>query len=126
VLINLQPHAKPMRVDVCVDGETRPIGSARDTEEKQVDMRSSLRTLESLVAAGMFRQLAEGVWSFEMHYTDLGDWRAFVEKPTCGGVEVQQEQLEAALQREDGRVITAEEDLARVFERLDPTRSGDA
>ena len=123
-MVNLQPFAEPMRVEARLGDETRSIGSAWDTDEKQAAMLSALGAVDSLAEAGLFRKLAEAVWSFEMHHTDLAAWRGFVEKPTRGGVEVDQELLDEALRREDGRVVTFEEDLARLFERLDVSDPG--
>jgi len=78
MLINLQPYARPMQVEVHLGGEILPIGHARGTSSKQAAMRDALAAVESAVAAGRFRRVAE-----------------------------------------DGRVVTHEDHLARVFERFE-------
>ena len=52
----------------------------------------------------------------------------FVEKPTCGGIDADRKQLDGALSRTDGSVVTIEENYALVYERSasDSTDDGSA
>ena len=117
-----------MDVEVCVGGERRAVGSAHDCVEKREDMRAALRTLEEFAASGMMSPTGRAVWHFEMQFRSVADWREFVEKPTCGGIDADRKQLDGALSRTDGSVVTIEENYALVYERSasDSTDDGSA
>jgi hypothetical protein len=117
-----------MDVEVCVGGERCTAGSARDCVEKQKDMRSALRTLEEFAAAGMLSLAGRAVWHFEVQFPSVADWKEFVEKPTCGGIDADRKQLDVALSRTDGRVVIIEENFALVYARSasDSTDHGSA
>ena len=89
-------------------------------------MRAALSTTSELAASGLFSLRHEAVWRFEMQYSSPPDWMEFVNKPTCGGVDVDQKLLDAALSQPGGRIILTEENFALVYERLgiapDPRR----
>jgi len=117
LLINLQPYAEPISIEVHVGGERRQAGIARDIAEKLVAMKASLRTLAELVESGLFSLLDEVKWQFEMQYHSLEDWQEFLDRPTCGGAEVDRKLLDAAFARQDGYIISTEDDLALMYER---------
>ena len=56
-----------------------------------------------------------------MEFRSEPDWREFVERPTCGGIEADPRQLDEALARPDGCVVVTEDNLAAVYERPDAT-----
>ena len=118
MLINLQPYAKPMQVEVRVGDARRAVGTAQDSAEKRVNMRESLLRVDEAVAAGLFSLRDEAKWRFQMEYSTEEDWKEFAEKPTCGGIEADPRQLDEAFVRSDGWVILTEDDLASVYERL--------
>ena len=72
----------------------------------------------SIAASGMLSLVDRAVWQFEMQFPSAADWKDFVEKPTCGGIESDQEQLDAALSQTDGSIVIVEENFALVYERL--------
>jgi len=105
-----------MDLEVRLGGERRPAGIAEDDLAKRESMRQALRTVAELTRAGLFSLRNEAVWRFELQFQSPADWTEFVDKPSCGGVEADQELLDAALSRPDGCVILTEEDLALVYE----------
>ena len=117
LLINLQPYAEPMQVEVRIGGERRTVGTARDCDDKQADMRASLCRLAEVVEAGLFALRAESHWRFEMEFPTAEDWREFAEKPSCGGIDADARQLAAVLAQPDGAVIVSDDELAAVYER---------
>jgi hypothetical protein len=119
LLINLQPYARPMRIEARFGNERRKVGTAQDSAEKLRAMRESLRRIAEMVAAGLFSLRDEAQWIFQMEYEFAKDWKEFTEKPNCGGIEADLQQLAAAFERADGCVVLTEEDLAAVYERLD-------
>ena len=119
MLVNLQPHGKPMDVEVRLGDRCHLAGVARDCPTKLEDMKASLATLARSVASGLFSLRNKAVWQFEMHYSSSPDWMEFVNKPTCGGIEADRDLLDAALSQPGGRIATIEETFAVVYERLD-------
>jgi hypothetical protein len=119
LLINLQPYAKPMQVEVRFGDDRREVGTAQDNADKRRNMRESLRRIDEMVAAGLFSLRDKANWRFRMEYSSEEDWKEFTEKPTCGGIEADPQQLDEAFAHPDGWVITTEDDLASVYERLD-------
>ena len=107
-----------MDLEVRLGSERCPAGIAQDSPAKREDMREALRTVAELVTAGLFSLRNKAVWRFELQFQSPTDWTEFVDKPTCGGVEAEQELLDTALSRPDGRIILTEENLAFVYERL--------
>ena len=107
-----------MDLEVRLGGERRPAGIAEDDPAKCENMRQALRTVAELARAGLFSLRNEAMWQFEVQFQSPADWTEFVDKPSCGGVEADQELLDAALLRPDGCIILTEEDMASVYERL--------
>ena len=120
LLINLQPFAKPMRVEMRIGAQRRVVGSAQDSADKRADMRAALRRVAEMVAAGRFSLCDEVSWRFQMEHWSEEDWNEFAEKPDCGGVEADPRQLDEALAHTEGCVILTEYNLASVYQRLDP------
>ena len=89
-----------------------------ENDEKLEDMKASLRELEKFVTNGSFALRSEVHWQFEMRYPTVADWKEFLERPSHGGVEADQEMLDAALTHADGYVFSTEDDLAQSYERL--------
>ena len=118
MLINLQPYARPIDIEVRAGGERRQAGNARDIDEKLVAMKASLGVIAELVRNGLFSLRNEAKWRFEMQYHSPADWQEFLDRPTCGGAEVEQELLDAAFAQQDGYVVSTEDDLAQSYERL--------
>ena len=120
MLINLQPYGRPMNLEVRFGDQRSPAGVARDNPDKLGDMRESLRTVAELATAGLFSLRHEAAWQFEIHFPSPADWKEFLDKPTCGGVEADSELLDAALSQPDGSIVLTEENLTLVHERLEP------
>jgi hypothetical protein len=106
-----------MDLEVRLGARRIPLGVARDLPDKLVNMKEALRTLAELTAAGLFSLRGNAAWEFQYQFHSPADWREFIEKPTCGGVEVDRGRLETALGRPDGYVLLTEKDLASVYER---------
>jgi hypothetical protein len=121
LLINLQPYATPMQVEVLAGTALRTIGTAQDSSEKRASMRASLQRVAEAVGAGLFSLREETTWQFRMEYTSAEDWKEFAERPTCGGINADMRRLDEALARPDGRVLLTEDDLAAVYVRLEAT-----
>ena len=115
MLINLQPFANPIRLEVCLGDERHPAGTALDCAKKLEGMRTTLGILAESNQHGLFVRREELNWSFEMRYTAAADWQEFVERPSFGSLEVDPDLLAAALERPDGCVISTEDDLAQSF-----------
>jgi hypothetical protein len=118
LLINLQPYAKPMQVEVLLGDERRALGTAQDSVEKREEMRGALRRVAETVADGLFALRDQAKWRFEMEFTSEPDWREFIEKPTFGGVQADLRPIADALARPDGSVILTEDNLGEIYERL--------
>ena len=112
LLINLQPYARPLNLQGRRGDDVRQAGSAMENDEKLRDMKASLRELEESGANGLFALRREEHWQFEMRYRTIADWQEFLERPRHGGVEADQELLDAALPPADGSVFSTEDDLA--------------
>ncbi len=54
-----------------------------------------------------------------MQYHSAADWQEFLDRPTCGGADVDQKLLDATFAQQDGYVVSTEDDLAQSYERLD-------
>ena len=106
-----------MDLEVCLGERRIPVGVARDLPDKLVNMKQALRALAELTAAGLFSLRGNAAWEFQNQFWSPPDWREFIERPACGGVEADQGVLEAALARPDGYVLLTEENLAAVYER---------
>jgi hypothetical protein len=119
LLINLQPYARPINIEVRVGGESRQAGIARDIAEKLVAMKASLRVVAKLVGSGLYSLREEAEWQFEMQYHSAADWQEFLDRPTCGGADVDQKLFDATFAQQDGYVVSTEDDLAQSYERLD-------
>ena len=119
MLINLQPYARPINIEVRVGGESRQAGIAGDIAEKLVAMKASLRVVAKLVGSGLYSLREEAEWQFEMQYHSAADWQEFLDRPTCGGADVDQKLLDATFAQQDGYVVSTEDDLAQSYERLD-------
>ncbi len=119
MLINLQPYARPINIEVRVGGERRQAGIARDTADRLVAMKASLHTVDELVENGLFSLRDEVKWQLEMQYHSAADWQEFLHRPTCGGADVDQKLLDATFAQQDGYVVSTEDDLAQSYERLD-------
>jgi len=117
LLINLQPFARPMKLEVLLGEERHVAGIAEDNEEKRHAMKASLRRVAGLAEEGLFALRHEVLWEFEMIHTAPDDWAEFVNKPTFGRIEADQELLDAAMSRPDGNIILTEEDLLFVYEK---------
>lgn len=117
-MIDLQPFAEPIPVETRVGRTARRIGTAHDTDDKKDAMRAALRAVEACVASGKFREVGRELWTLEMHHTDHEAWQAFMDKPARGVVDVDPARLDEALRRDDGRVVTFEEDVAIVCQRV--------
>ena len=107
-----------MDLEVRLGAELFPAGAARDSPAKCGDMREALRTLAELTTAGLFSLRSQALWRVEIQFRESADWAEFLDKPTCGGVEADEELLDTALSRPDGCIILTEENLAAVYERL--------
>jgi hypothetical protein len=115
VLINLQPYARPINLEVRLGGQRRQAGIALENPEKLEDMKQSLLEVAGSVAAGWFSPRDELKWQFEMRYPTPEDWQEFLDRPSNGGVEADQKLLETALERTDGYVCSVEDDLAQLY-----------
>ncbi len=109
-----------MTVEVHLGTERRVVGTAQDNADKRADMRGALRRVDEMVADGFLSVRGEAKWRFQTEYSAVEDWREFVERPTCGGLEADTRLIDAALARPDGRVTVTEDNLAVVYERLLP------
>lgn len=110
-----------MQVEVRVGIERRAVGTAQDSVDKRSDMREALRRVDEMVAAGLFSFRDRAEWRFQTEYPSEEDWKDFAEKPTCGGIEADPQQLDEAFALPDGCVILTEDNLASVYERLETT-----
>ena len=108
-----------MQVEVRVGNERRAVGTAQDSVDKLSDMRQALRRVDEMVAAGLFALRDGAEWRFQTEYPSEEDWKEFAEKPTCGGIEADPQQLDEAFARPHSCVILTEDNLASVYERLD-------
>ena len=106
-----------MDLEVQFGNERQPVGTARDNPAKIADMTQALQSVDDAVRAGLFAPRDEVVWRFEIRFPSPEDWAEFVDKPTCGGIEADQAQLDAALARQDGCIVLTEDDLASVYTR---------
>ena len=118
MLINLQPFARPINLEVRLGDEREPAGTALDCAEKLVSMKGSLLALAASITDGLFALRDEMHWQFEMRYPTSAEWQDFIDRPSFGGVEADQELIDAALERPDGCVVSTEDDLAQSYERL--------
>lgn len=118
MLVNLQPYGKPINLEVRLGDERRQVGIAWDSVEKLGNMNASLRELVKSVTAGLFALRHEAHWQFEMWLQTPADWQGFLDRPSFGSVEADQELLDSALAHPDGYVVTTEDDLAQSYERL--------
>lgn len=99
------------------DGGSWPAGSAWDQDDKRDAMKASLRTVAELVAEGLFALRRAAVWEFEMRYPELQDWEEFLNRPTCGGADVDSRRVREAFARPGGEIVSFEENLALVYTR---------
>ncbi len=97
--------------------ERRSAGIAFDNPRSREDMRLSHRELTELTAAGLFSLRYETFYKFEFHFRSRQDWSTFLTRPRAGGLEADQNMIETALSRDDGRIIAVEEILAGAYER---------
>ncbi|NIM01194.1 MAG: hypothetical protein GTN89_10195 [Acidobacteria bacterium] len=118
MLINLQPYAQPIRIEVHQAAAAHEAGVVFENEEKREDMRSSLREVKQAVADGLFALKREIHWQLEMRYRTRDEWDEFLERPSHGGIEADEEAIHAALARPRDSVLTIEDDSARLYERL--------
>ena len=116
-LINLQPYAERMDVEVRFGDERSLAGSAVDCPAKLADMQAALRSVSELTTAGLFSLRDQTKWHFETQIASPEEWAEFVTKPTCGGIEADSERLAAALARPDGCIVLTEPNLAAVYHR---------
>ncbi len=108
----MQPHGKPLDVEVRLGAETRVAGIAFDNPTSLEDMRHSLRRLDGLVAEGLLALRRRLSFEFEFHFESPEDWSAFLERPRAGGLEVDGELLDkglSALSRGEGGIVAVEE-----------------
>ena len=117
MLVNLQPYAKSMNLEVRLGDERHPAGVALDNANMQEDMRASRRTLAGLSASGLFSLRREIFFELEFHFPSREDWTEFVGRPRAGGFEADHELLDSAHSRGDGRIVAIEEVVAGAYER---------
>ena len=122
LLINLQPYAEPIRVDVRFGDRRKTVGTALDAVEKLIDMREAWRRVDEAVRAGIFEPRRNAPWRFEMEYANAEDWLVFADKPNCGGIHADARRLDEAFAHPDGGVITSEDNFAAVYDRREGGR----
>ena len=120
LLINLQPYAQPIRIEVYRDAAVQEAGVVFENAEKRKDMRSSLREVERAVERGLFALLRETRWQLEMRYRARDEWNEFLERPSHGGIEADETSIHEALEAPNESVLTTEDDYARLYGRLEP------
>ena len=90
MLINLQPYAEPIRLDVCLGDERRRAGIAWDSDEKLECMKAALRELAGSGASGLFVARQEFQWRCEMRIPTPEAWQEFLDRPSFCSVEADQ------------------------------------
>ena len=116
-LINLQPHGKPMPVEVRLGPERRAAGSVSDTEEFHENLKLSHRTLTDVAASGLFSLESEISYILEFHFFSREDWTTFLARPQARSVEADEDLLEEALSRDDGSIVVAADTFAWAYAR---------
>ena len=124
LLVNMQPYARPMEVEVRFGADRRTAGVAHDSDAKLEDMRASWRTVADLTAAGLFALRGESTCAYEFHFPGSKEWQEFVEKPNPIAIEAKSALLKEALACPDGLIVVTEENLGRLYERLAPPGGG--
>ena len=80
-------------------------------------MRLAALGLAELTRDGLFDPGEEVMWDFEIHIHSLEEWTQFVERPNCGGVDVDEKAIAAALAHTNGSIVLTEENQAHVYRK---------